>query len=74
MDIYDQAKKVSSQQEFIEFLKSLRRDFSENPNDWENNDLISFLEGIEGYILDIPQEKPSWEVFAKILLAAKVYE
>ena len=74
MNIYEQAEKISSQQEFVEFLKALKKDFKENTTEWENDDLISFLNGLEGYNIDKPQEELSWKVFAEILLAARVYE
>ena len=74
MDIYEQAKKIISQRDFVEFLKLLRQDLKKNPNEWENGDLESFLDGLEGYSTDKVQEMPSWKTFAELLLAAKVYE
>lgn len=74
MDIYKQLEKIDSQQDFIGFLKYLQNDLRENPDDWENKDLINFLSGLEGYSSDKAQGESSWEVFAELLLAARVYE
>ncbi len=74
MDIYKIAKKIRTQQEFVEFLKLLRKDCEENSFEWENNTLQSFLQGIEGYSLDKKFEEASWCGFAEILIAARVYE
>ena len=74
MDIYEQAEQISNQQDFIEFLKILKKDFIENTTEWENDDLMSFLNGLEGYNIDKPQAESSWKVFAEILISARVYE
>jgi hypothetical protein len=74
MDIYEQAEKVNNQAEFVEFLKAFKKNCKENRAEWENNDLMSFLSGLEGYSIDKPQEELSWKVFAEILVAARVYE
>jgi len=74
MNIYDQAKTISNQQDFIEFLKLFRKDYQENKDKWENDDLMSFLEGLQGYSIDKQQETISWKILAELLLAAIVYE
>ena len=74
MDIYEELKMISSQQDFIDFIKFLQKDFKNNPDDWENDDILNFLSGMEGYTFDKKIEHPSWKDFAEILLAARVYE
>lgn len=74
MEIYEYAEKVSSKYEFIEFLNLLKRSLEEKPEEWENNDLASFLEGLLGYSTDSTPEAPSWRLFSELLLAASVYE
>ncbi|MEI5984369.1 hypothetical protein VJ786_05570 [Sphingobacterium sp. PU5-4] len=74
MDIYEHTQNVSSKYGFIEFLKLLKKSLEEKPEDWENNDLTSFIEGLLGYSVDRTHEVPSWKVFSEILLAARVYE
>lgn len=74
MNIYEQAQKVSSKHEFVEFLKLFKRNLEETPEEWENDDLASFIEGVTGYTLDSVQEELSWRMLSEILLAARVYE
>lgn len=74
MNIYEFAQNVSSKYEFIEFLKLLKRNLEEKPEEWENNDITSFIEGLSGYSADSIHEVPSWKLFSEILLAARVYE
>jgi hypothetical protein len=55
------------------------------PDDWENNDLKSYIDGfygvalsIDGYYKNINQhidtEKLTWNMLTKMLRAARVYE
>lgn len=76
--------KVKTKEDFIQLLSSLAQDVKYNPKDWENRDLPSFLEAMASWIEDMDgfysnQHKPiptniSWEVFADIMLAARIYE
>ncbi|WP_442857041.1 DUF7660 family protein [Arthrobacter sp. YN] len=56
----------------------------QDPEGWENADLESFLEAMsawtrdmDGYFMNrgepVP-DVPSWQLFAQMLLAAKIYE
>ncbi|MCB9333485.1 MAG: hypothetical protein H6574_20695 [Lewinellaceae bacterium] len=74
MDIYEQSEKIINQQDFVSFLNKLIMDFNQNKNQWENDDLLSFLKGLEGYASDKFHGEVSWKTFAEILLAARVYE
>lgn len=74
MDIYEMAQNVNNQEEFLLFLKTLLKELEENPTEWENTNLKTFLTGIEGYCYDRKYEKLSWNVLSEILLAARVYE
>jgi hypothetical protein len=84
MEVYELVKKVESKDDFIRFLDALRNDLKSNPNEWENNDLNSYLNAMkawtvdmEGYFknqgIELPVSIP-WNVFANVLLAAKMYE
>lgn len=77
--------KVTDRKSFIEFLDLLRQDFLSNPNDWENNNLETFLEALTSYTNDIQgyynnvgkhvnADNPSWQVFADIFKGATMYE
>ena len=77
---------IKSKEQFINFLKQLSKDFSENPDSWSNGNLSEFLiamqswaEDMDGYyenlkISDINMSDGSWRIFADILVAAKNYE
>lgn len=74
MDIYKQAELIKSQDDFNMFLKNLIKDFENNFEEWDNNDLLSFLKGLYGYSSDKIQDKLEWNTFAEILLGSIVYE
>lgn len=74
-----------NREEFSKFLLQLQTDLEENPQNWENRTLFDFLEAMSRYTLDIQQfyknteqninaDEPSWQVFADIMLGAKIYE
>ena len=78
-------RRITSRQEFIDFLESFRKDFIENPDDWENSNLDEFLEAmirytgdIQGYYDNTNQnldaDKPDWSTFADIFKGARIYE
>lgn len=77
--------KVTDRQTFIMFLELLRKDFLDNPENWENKSLPDFLEALSAYAndiqgyydnlkLDIKADKPEWSTFADIFKGAKIYE
>lgn len=65
----------------VQFIRSLKKDFETNKNDWENDSLSSFLEAMAAWIEDMDgyytntgqpfQEKPSWKTIGEILMAAR---
>lgn len=74
-----------TRQNFIDFLVEFREDFKQNKSDWENDNLESFLEAMQGFTRDLAgyysnrkdgenADVPSWNHFADILRGAKVYE
>ena len=85
IDLDEMAENIETKDDFENFLKSLEEDFIANKKDWENDNLANFLnalcaysKGIEGYYqnMSIPfdREKPTWKLFAEILLGAKIYQ
>ncbi|MEH2922322.1 hypothetical protein ACFFL1_14895 [Samsonia erythrinae] len=75
---------ISSKDDLVKLISALAKDFKENPDEWENKDLSSYLEAVASWIEDmdgyyentnqpIPKDT-NWKVFADILMAAKVYE
>ena len=77
-NIYEFYKTVENKQDFEEFLSLLKEDLEKNSQTWENDRLGLFLDGLYGYNFGTtPEEKeikPTWKLFAEMLLAAKVYE
>jgi hypothetical protein len=77
--------KVTDRQSFIKFLDLLRKDFLDNPDEWENKNLDDFLEAMTRYTEDIQgyydntkqnvnADQPDWQTFADIFRGASIYE
>lgn len=75
---------ITTRQEFLTFLELLREDFREHSSEWENPTLPRYLEALQAWTADMDgyyrnmgqpiPENVSWQVFADILRAARVYE
>lgn len=75
---------LNTKEDFISFLELLVQDLRNNPGEWENKKLESYLEAaaswtedMEGYYENNNQPIPKnvdWKLFANILMAAKMYE
>jgi hypothetical protein len=84
MELYDFVQTIKSKEDFEQFLGMLIRDFKNEDSGWENKELDRFLSAICDYTgslneLDtdgeiLPSNQPSWKLFAKLLMAARVYE
>jgi hypothetical protein len=84
MKLSQRIKGVESREELAAFVGSLRKDLDANREEWENPTLESFLEAMEswieamdGYYLnkgEASPESPTWQTFALILHASKIYE
>jgi hypothetical protein len=74
MDIYQRAKEIKGKKDFELFLLEFRRSLDKDKDDWHNDRLDLFLDGLYGYNFDSNDEDPSWQKFAEMLLAARVYE
>ena len=83
-DPVDEVEKVQTREDFVRFVLVLMKDLANNHEEWENKDLLDYLtaiaswtEDMDGYFHNrgepIP-EVPDWKLFAKILLAASIYE
>lgn len=84
MDMNEKTKGIKTKNDFLEFMDYLIKDLKINPEKWENNNLNTYLEGIqawtedmEGYFKNNNQKVPediNWQFIANILFAAKMYE
>jgi hypothetical protein len=75
---------INTKSDFVNFIELLLQDFRNNPHEWENKTIDSFLEAASSWTEDmewyyhnnklpLPQNV-DWQVFANILMAAKMYE
>ncbi len=84
--LMDIAEALQDRGGFLRFLEALYENHRQFPDEWENDDLESFLDGLLGFARDtggyyssigcdeIDLQRPTWRAFAEMLLAAKVYE
>lgn len=74
---------IKTHEDFCQFLKQFLADYRENH--WENNDLEGFLEAMQGWVEDADGfydntnqshliKNPTWQTFADILMASRIYE
>jgi hypothetical protein len=81
---YSDLEKIQTRQDFISFLRSLKKNYLENLASWENRDIGAFLEAMASWVEDMEgfyitnglpvPEKPDWKVLADILMGGKLYE
>jgi hypothetical protein len=79
-----QAAQIRSRKDFIAFTMTLLIDLKEHPEQWENDDLPSFLEALSAWVADMDgyyinrgesvPEVPTWGMLGQIFLAARKYE
>ncbi|TRX58737.1 hypothetical protein FNH22_12740 [Fulvivirga sp. M361] len=85
MGLDKEFENIKSKEDFVMFLQQLRLNLEARPEEWENVTLADFLESLQAYTEDIEgyyknrhltfdKDKPTWRVFAQLLLGAKVYE
>lgn len=65
---------VKSREDFEIFLEKLVSDYNERKEDWDNDTLKSYLQSLHGYNYNSDNDRPSWKLFAQMLLAARFYE
>ena len=76
------AGKIQTLDDLIGLIGELRADLTQHPHGWENQTLQSFLEAMQAWMDDVRPQidaeeqslKSEWELFARILLAARIYE
>jgi hypothetical protein len=81
MSIVEIAEQVTDKDSFIKFLQALNEDLSNNGEEWENPELDRYIEAMKGYLNASTESSinkvdftPSWSLFAKIMVAASIYE
>ena len=82
--LHKAAVSIRTRQDFVAFARALGEHSRQNPTDWENRDLSSYLEALAAWVEDMDgyfsnqgepvPDPPSWKTLGQILLAARVYE
>lgn len=82
--LIERLKVVSDRGSLVVFIRRLLKDFKENPAEWENRNLTSYLEAMSAWIevMDVAYKNmnmvmpktPDWRMIAQILIAPKAYE
>ena len=75
---------VQSREDLVVFIRALRDNLLEEPENWENPNLEMYLESMAAWVEDMPKafayrgeempEDVNWKLIAKILNAASAYE
>lgn len=84
MDFNSIINGISSKEDFMKFLNELRVDREQKSDEWENDEITSYLEGIcswvddmEGYFCNMHIEMPKnidWRFIATLFYVGKIYE
>ncbi len=82
--LLEKLENIQTRKDFSEFITCLSKDFEQHKEDWENPNLLSFLEAMSSWVEDMDgyykshqkpfSENQPWKIFAEILYAAKIYE
>jgi hypothetical protein len=83
-DLADLIPDIRARQDLASFIRELAKNFRNNPDEWKNATVDSFLEALaawtndmDGYYRnkneDVPVN-PQWKTIADMLMAASVYE
>lgn len=75
---------VKSKEDFISFINRLSKDNQINNDEWENKDILSYLEGVsswvedmDGYYKNMKLDVPiniDWRFIATLFYVGKIYE
>lgn len=73
-EMRDMLQNIKTRGDFEIFLEKLVSDYKERKEEWENDTLKSYLQALHGYNYNSDNDRPSWKIFAEMLLAARYYE
>ena len=77
--------RMDSRSDLVQFIYALQNDLKQHPENWENNDLHTFLGALAAFLgdadgfyrnmkVDVDADLPSWRLLADCLQAAAVYD
>jgi hypothetical protein len=80
----EDTKHIASREDLIAFLDTIRDDFEKNGQYWENQDILTFIEAFQAWLVDskyyyknvrIDSATVSpWKEVADAFAAARIYE
>lgn len=83
-DLNTHVHQIQTREDFLSFVRMLVRNLETKPDQWQNQDLPSYLgalaawvEDMEGYYQnrkEVMPADPTWKTLGQILLASRVYE
>jgi hypothetical protein len=83
VELHEQIERTKSKEDLADFVSALKL-FETDPGGWENSTLGRFLEAMECLIRGMdniskntgqpPIHQPTWQSFASLLYASKIYE
>ncbi len=84
MALHDEVERVETREDLAAFVELLRLDYERDSENWENDDVASFLEALAAWTVDMPgyfqnrgldpADVPLWRLVGMMLLAARSYE
>lgn len=84
MDIIEKIDGIKDKEDFISFINFLLTDNRVNNDEWENKDILSYLDAIsswvedmEGYYQNMKIDIPAnidWKFIASLFYVGKIYE
>ncbi|MFL5244352.1 MAG: hypothetical protein ACJ8FY_19810 [Gemmataceae bacterium] len=82
--LHEMSKNLQTHNQFAAFVRHLTQSLHDHPEEWQNQDLPSYLEALAAWVDDMEGYyksqgatlplQPSWRTLAEIMLAARVYE
>ena len=77
MPVWEALEQVKDKESFLFFLKRLSEDFAENPDEWQNGTIESYLECIAAWLKSDDDKElahTDYKEMAKLFYAGKIYE
>jgi hypothetical protein len=82
--LHEQVAEIQTRADLVAFVEAFQSDLRQQPENWENSTLDSFLGALASWIEDMDgyyQNKgsevprsPTWKTFGEMLAAARIYE
>ena len=81
MSLVEKMQQVKTRQDFAEFVQSLRKDFAQHADEWQNHDIDAYLDALAAWAEDYYQlpdvqepENADWRFISLLLYMGKIYE